>query len=118
MSSNPTDFVVYQGDTFRKTITYSTDGSPSVVDLTSVTISGDVKVDRTSDPIVSFTIDPTDLANGTFDIVLSSTQTASLPIRGARFNFLYDLQLDFGGSPPDIKTILFGNLRAIAQVTE
>lgn len=118
MSSNPTDFAIYQGDTFRKTIVYSATGSPSVVDLSGCTITGHVKADRTSAPLATFTIVPTDLSTGQFDILLTSEDTAGLPIKGAKFNFLYDVQINFGGSPPVIKTILYGNLRATAQVTE
>lgn len=114
---NPISLDMVQGDSFRRTITYSTSGSPSVVDLTGATITGSIRKEYDTDVITTFNIENRDDPSGTFDIALTPTQTSALPMnrRGRITSFVFDVEITFGTG--DKKTILYGYLKVQREVT-
>lgn len=86
---------LHQGDDKSWPVTMTTPGSPSTVDLSGVTLSGDIRAEYDSSVVGSFTFTETDLANGQFSIDISKTTSASLPVTGARTSFVFDIQIDY-----------------------
>ena len=108
---------LHQGDSKSWPVTMTQSGSPSAVDLTGVTITGDIRTEYDTSVVASFSITETDLANGEFSFNISSTDSASLPVTGSKTSFVFDIQLNYGGSPPTIKTPITGYLIVSREVT-
>ena len=114
-----TNFFLIQGDSFSKDITYASQGSPTTVDLTGCTISGDIRKEFTTDVVASFDVTNTDLSTGQFNIALSAAVTAALPMNVKNKNtvFVYDVQISWPTSPVTVDTILSGYFKVQQQVT-
>ncbi len=111
MATNPIKLKTRKGDTFTKTVTITGKSSGLPVDLTGFTISGTVKNEIADSTVLqNFVIEARDDANGKFNMVLSSVQTDALSVTGHRDGYVFDLQIDEGGSPAVVTTYLFGSL--------
>ena len=80
MAAGRYDFVIEQGATFSRQITWK-DTTGAAVNLTGYTIAAKVRR-KTSDsqPVIALTCTVTNAANGQFTISLTATQTAGLPV--------------------------------------
>lgn len=106
---------LHQGDNKSWPVTISASGSPSTVDLTGVTLSGDIRAEYNTDIVGSFTFTETDLANGQFSIDISAATSAALPIEDFRKSFVFDIQIDWPGG--NIDTPISGYLIVQREVT-
>ena len=111
MASNPIKLQVRKGDTFLKTvtITYRDTGLP--IDLTDAAIVGTIKKhveDETG--FANFEILNRNDINGAFDLVLSATTTATFIVDGYSDSYVFEVNIDFGGSPGFVKTYMYGTL--------
>jgi len=77
---------IYQGDDYVHEIEYQEDGV--TVDVSDRTFKSQIKIDYDSEPIVEFTVDDDDAADGVLRFILSSEQTTSLD-EGV---YVYDVQ--------------------------
>lgn len=115
-----TPLTLVQGDTFSRVITFTSSGSPSVVNLTGATIRGDIRKEYNTDVVASFVIDYTDMTNGQFTIKLSSAVTAALPMNtnGRITSFVFDLEITYPGSPAVVETFYSDYLKVTKEVTK
>lgn len=117
MSAGQLDLTITQGDLFELPIVMK-DGNDAAINLSTAVIKADIKQVKTaSTALLTFTITPVNLAQGSFKISLSSVQTAALKAtKPDNSNILYyDLQVNYGGG--DIKTELAGTITIIQQIT-
>lgn len=108
---------LHQGDSKSWPVTVTDTGSPPAVDLTGVTLSGDIRLEYDSDVVGSFSFTETDMANGQFSIDIDSVVSAALPVTGVKTSFVFDIQFNYGGSPAVIKTPISGYLIVSREVT-
>ena len=116
MSSNPISLSFVQGDTVNINITW-TDVDSVPTDLTGATITSVMKKEYTSGVAATFTLVPTDLANGLFTLSLTNAQTAALPVRSksAITSFVWDCNVVYNNG--ETATPIFGYLKMQRQVT-
>lgn len=115
MAGNPISLSFVQGSTPRYTIIVKQTDSLLPVNLTGCTVSGDIRLEYGAPVQTSWNITPTDLANGRFEINLTSAQTAALPVSGFRTSFVFDVDVEFPNG--DVKTYLYGYLKVTREVT-
>lgn len=122
MSAGRYDTVVEQGATFSRVCTWKTSSGVGI-DLTSYTLTGKIKKKITdTNELLSFTITKANQGSypGQFTISLTSTQTASLPIKPQTVEFkellhlYYDIEADSG---TEVTRIIEGILGVSPQVT-
>lgn len=115
-TSNPIKLYFVQGETVSFPITIQADGSPSVVDLTGVTITSSIRKEYHLPVVGSFTIQETDLANGQFTLYLDSSASC-LPVNydSNKTSFVFDVTIAYPGG--SIKKPLYGYLIVQRRVT-
>lgn len=119
--SKPISLTFVQGETVQFPVTITaTSGSPlGVVDLSGYTFAAAIRKEYNTSVVENFTVTLTDLPNGQFTLELSSVQTANLPInsKGRITSFVFDVDMNAGGSPAIISTPITGYLKVVHQVT-
>lgn len=116
MAGNPISLSFVQGSTPRYTIVVKqNDANSTPVNLTGCTISGDIRLEYGAPVLTSWNVSPTNLAQGRFEIHLTKTQTAALPVSGFRTSFVFDIDVTFPNG--DVKTYLYGYLKVTREVT-
>lgn len=115
MSSGYAKLYAHQGDEERWQV--SSGGSPQL-NLSGVTLSGDIRKEYSTDVVGSFTFEVVDLSIGQFNIVLSPETSAALPFQGNKMaaSFVYDIQYTVG-SPEIPTTLMYGHLLVQREVT-
>lgn len=89
---------IVQGDDFNSPITLSTSTDGGVtntpINLTGATIVFNVRAKYASGTLVTATITPVDLAQGSFIVSLTDTQTASLPAGTLQYQLITTISGD------------------------
>jgi len=109
--SNPVKLSFYQGDSVDYEVVLKDDQEPAVaIDLTGAVITSIMKEELTSSTEYPFTIVETDLANGTFNLTMTPTQTLALPIVGSniRKSFVYDIRVQHASGL--VETPIYGDI--------
>jgi hypothetical protein len=118
MSSNPISRDVVQGDDISYQFKlYQDDAKTTPVDLVGATITSDIRKEYSQPVAASFTVENTDLPNGTFTLKMSGATTAGLSLnaKGRITSFVWDVQVKFQDGT--IKTPVYGYLKVQRQVT-
>lgn len=116
MSAGQYSFCIYQGSTFKRTITY-TDSSGTAVDLTGATIRMQARENvNSASTVIDLSTDTsgisiTDAAAGEFEISLTASATAGLSFRSS----VYDLEIEF--TDGEVRRILAGTIELRPEVT-
>lgn len=105
--ASPVDIHFVQGDSFSRTVQFSQSNSP--LDVSSWTITAQIRRRASSSTAIDFTVDMTDAAEGLVSISISPEDAASLSLTN-----VWDLQRDLGG---DIRTLLAGAVTVDREVT-
>ena len=113
------NITIYQGSTFQKSFQWST-GEPSApVDLTGCKIRMQIR-EKINSPqtIIELTTENgrvtfTDATLGKFAVEISADDTADLAFKAA----VYDLEVEFPGTPPKVKRIIQGSVALSLEVT-
>lgn len=98
MAAGKYDFVIEQGATFSRQVTWQNENG-SAVDLTGYTLRGKIKR-KASDQValIDLTLTVVTAASGIFSFSLTATQTASLPTSSGQtaekelLNCVYDIE--------------------------
>lgn len=107
-ASLPIHFV--QGDTLRRTLHFfRNDASPSSIDISSWTITAQIRRRAASATAVSFAIDMSDAVNGNVMISITPADAATLALSN-----VWDLQRVVNG---DVRTLLGGVVTVDREVT-
>lgn len=121
MANDLTNFDIDQGADFRADIQLL-DAAGEPVDVSSALIIGQVRRTVSSADIDAvFSIDPTDLANGKFGLLLSAAATSKLKCDSSPFasrnitQFAYDVEVHYNNGRVD--RILTGILNVSPEVT-
>lgn len=116
MAAGKYNILIQQGADFIQQLTIytvnpdGTRGDPQ--DLTGCTIRGMVRIRfEDTDPIATFVIQETDLANGTFTLTLSNTVTAALDFQTG----VYDVEVQYPNTVVD--RVLQGTVVFSREVT-
>lgn len=100
---------VYQGDTFRKDLTFTTNGV-TPINITGYTLTAQYRVTVEATAYVAFTCAIVSGVAGTATVSLTGTQTAAIVANG-----VWDLQWVTGAG--DVQTVLAGVVRLGREVT-
>lgn len=109
--SNPVKLSFYQGDSVDFEVILQDDQEiPVAIDLTGSTIESKLKEELTSSTEYPFTVVNTDLANGTFNLTLTPSESLALPIVGskARKSFVFDVKVTHASG--QVETPLYGDI--------
>lgn len=107
-----------RGDTWRVRVEVyeaNPDGTPNVdspVDLDGSTLSSQFRHRETGELFATATVEPVDLAAGTFDVVVAHADTADAPLGKS---LAYDVQQDTG---TERRTIVTGSVRVVVDWTQ
>lgn len=120
MAAGRYDFIIEQGATFSRQITWQNEDG-SAVNLSGYTIAGKIRR-KPSDvqELVSFTCTVTNAANGVFTFALTAAQTAALPTFQTQkpgkeyLECSYDIEATTGGT---VYRILEGIVKISPEVT-
>lgn len=118
LSPTVVNLKVARGDTWRVRIEVyvaNPDGTPDLenpVDLDGSTLSSQFRHRATGEPFATATVDPVDLAAGTFDVVVAYGDTGEAPLGKT---LAYDVQQDTG---TERRTIITGAVRVVADWTQ
>lgn len=118
MADNDRKITLHQGDTKTWTFTWAVSGSPSIVDLSGATLTGDIRLEYDSDVVGSFYFVETDMANGQFTFGIDEATSSALPVKSNKTSFVFDIQVTFPGSPVTIETPYWGYLIVQREVTK
>lgn len=113
------DITLTQGDTFSLPITMADDQDPpQAIDLTSTTITADIKQNpKSAGALESFTVTKTNAAQGEFTLSLSAAETAAFPVtKDDSSNILY-YDVEYTYSPTNIQTEFGGTITVLRQIT-
>ena len=115
--SDPISLTFNQGATVQFPITIKDSATGDPIDLTNYVFASDIRKEYNTSVIESFTINETDLANGTFNIELSSVQSEGLPANsnGRVTSFVFDVDMTAPGGTVD--TPISGYLKMVHRVT-
>lgn len=118
--TNPVSLDFVQGDTVTIGFEWlDPDGSPAnaPLDLTGCTITSQIRKEYHTPVLASFTVVPTDLVNGKFDLILSEVASAALPARAnSRItSFVFDVNVQF--TTGTTQTPVYGYLKMQREVT-
>ena len=113
------NITIYQGSTFQKSFQWST-GEPSApVNLTGCKVRMQIREKYTSEQfILELTTDNgritiTDPLLGKFAAEISAADTSELRFKAA----VYDLEIEFPGTPSKVKRIIQGSVALSLEVT-
>tara|TARA_X000001382_G_scaffold126203_1_gene112549 strand:- start:3504 stop:3842 length:339 start_codon:yes stop_codon:yes gene_type:complete len=110
MPAGTLNLTVEQGATFVNNMTANVDGS---TDITNFTFTSQVRTEAISDHILAtFTVTKTNNSTGEFNISLTDTQTASLPVGTHKWDLVFVNSADSSRT-----RLLEGNCTVTAQVT-
>ena len=110
MSAGTLNLTIEQGTTFQNNMTANVDGSTNI---TTFTFASQIRTEAISDHILAtFTVTKTDNTAGEFNISLTDTQTASLPVGTHKWDLAY-----VDSSDSSRRRLLEGNCSVVAQVT-
>lgn len=118
-----TVYAFVHGDTVNIPITWTgpETGSPpnAPVNLTGATIRADIKKEYTGEVLTSFNIIETDFATGKFTLNLPASLSALLPQnpKGRIMSFVFDVDIQYAGSPITKETMMTGYLKVTNEVT-
>jgi hypothetical protein len=118
---NSATLTITQGDTKTWSVSITNDGSPSVVNLTGRVYKAEIasiytvgNVQNYGGKVGAFVITNINAAAGTYDLVLPSSVSASLPIIGTETTFAFDVQYTLAGN---ITTEWRGRLLVYKEIT-
>lgn len=113
------DYIIRQGSTWKRTITWETGATPTAVDITGYTARMQIRQTLTSTGfLVELTtenggITLTDPTNGVFQLLITAVATAALDFTTA----VYDLELIDTGDTGEVTALLEGVMTLSKEVT-
>ena len=115
--SNPISLSFNQGETVQYPVTIKDNETGNPIDLTSYTVTSDIRKEYNQPVIASFTVNTTNLDIGEFILELDSITSESLPMNtGGRItSFVFDVDLTAGSS---VATPITGYLKVQRGVTD
>ena len=113
MSAGSLNITVEQGSTFQYPVQIMEADGVTPVDLTGYTFGGMIRLNyNDATPLATFTINETDLVNGSFAFELTSATTTALSFKRA----MYDIEIT---SPTSVTSrVLEGFVRLSKEVTK
>jgi hypothetical protein len=112
MQPGSMNLVLYRGDSYKWQFTLWTDEAKTVpADLTGATPKAEIRVGPGT-TVLATLITSVTMPNK-INVTLTSTVCASLPPTAK-----WDLQVTYTGSPPDVITIVAGNVTVTADITD
>ena len=116
MSAAKLNLKIDQGSTFSRGLQFTQEDKVTPIDKTGSTLRGMIRLTYDSvAPLVSFSIDETDKANGNFLFYLSAVQTASLPSTKDKDPLVYDIEEVIGSN---VTRILQGAVQVSPEATK
>jgi len=89
------------------------DGNP--INLIGATLESQIRKDYNGDVVATFDCELVDPYNGTFTAKMDNETSSSLPIKGSKTRFVFDIELTYSNG--DKTKIVYGNLVITREVT-
>lgn len=109
------DVELYSGDDQRIRVeVYEADGT-TPADITGATIASQVRLNADDDTVaLTATVEPVDLTLGTFDLVFTGGDLATLLAGRVQWRGVWDCEYELGGTP---RTVVRGAFTIVSDVT-